>query len=129
MKKRDWFVFVATYAVFGVGLALSYFTALLPENYGIYYVGGAFSILMLVSALAEEGFNPGNYLFYCIMVLVGAIVIDAVIQNLASRGAGPALVILALAILLAPLALVSRYFYRSSMEKGLQEEEQGREGK
>jgi len=120
MKKTERFVPIGTFLVYGAGFVLTYFnfTEWFSGNYGIYWIGGIFSVIMLFRALTEEGFNPGNYLFYCVIVLIGGIVIDTILKSLVAKGVGIPLFLGVLTALLAVLSLLSLRFYASSMAKG-----------
>ncbi|MDR3258516.1 MAG: hypothetical protein LBT51_02725 [Fusobacteriaceae bacterium] len=113
MKKIDKFIVVATMLVYGIGLYSIYVGKL-----NIYYIGGLFSIIALFKALTEKNFNPGNYLFYCIVVLMGGILIESFLKMLIYRGFNFPIVIIIFLISLSILSLISAYFYNYTMEKG-----------
>jgi hypothetical protein len=89
----------------------------------MYFIGGAFSVLMLITALTEEGFNPGNYLFYCIIVLIGGMITDTIMKNVAAKGIGKFGFLAIFVLLLASLSIVSQYFYCATMNKGIRDRE------
>ena len=118
-KNLDKFVLVATFLVYAVGFIL------MNRGIGnIYYVAGAFSVLVLFKAITEKGFNPGNYLFYCIIIMILGIVLEALIKIVYARGLNTTMILIFAIIGVLAISYVSATQYTSVMTKGLKEMEE-----
>ena len=124
-KKLEYFVFVGTILVFFIGLSFIvrniFITGLTYGGFNIYYLGCIFSIVMLFKALTEKGFNPGNYLFYCVLVLIIAMFLENIAKNMILYGIQMAPIIAILLVGSIVIGIISNYLYISTMDKGLKD--------
>lgn len=114
------FVFITTVIIFIVGF-YKIINKTGPDYIGfnIYYLAGIFAIIILFQALTEKGFNPGNYLFYCIIVLIGAMFLENILRSLVYTQKENSLIILTIFIGSILIGILSNFFYISTMNKGL----------
>jgi|GEM_PF-2921739 len=116
------FVFIATILIFAGGLIalINKFLSGKEEYLGfnIYYLALIFSVVLLFKALTEKGFNPGNYLFYCIIVLLAGIILENNLKKMIYNGKPMSLVAIVFLIGLIIIGTVSNYFYIHTMNKG-----------
>ncbi|MGF6906399.1 hypothetical protein [Fusobacterium sp. PH5-44] len=114
------FVFVATVITFIIGFyKIITKTGASYEGFNIYQLAGIFAVVILFQALTEKGFNPGNYLFYCIIVLMVAIFIENFLNFLIISGKENSLIMLTIFIGSIIIGCISNFLYIYTIDKGL----------
>jgi len=122
-RQFEPFVFIATVIVFVGGLMalISKFLSGKEDYHGfnIYYLALIFSVVLLFKALTEKGFNPGNYLFYCIVVLFTGIFLENNIKKLLYNNRPMAMISVFFLVGVLLIGAISNWFYIYTMNKGL----------